>query len=198
MTEIGKAYGGALFQLAREEVLDETIGAQLSLLCGALREDPDYVRLMMTPTLKKSKRLEILQEGLEGKFHEYLMNFLSILVENGTFEEVFSCNEEYRKLYNKAHNIVTVTAYTVIEMDDVLCAKLREKLEAWPEQAKMCKGTIEEWVLQNAKDCRYIYDDITPGCKIDRQYLLDNQKLSKQQCLRASYRLAHILNESFK
>lgn len=129
MTEIGKAYGGALFQLAREEGLDETIGAQLSLLCGALREDPDYVRLMMTPTLKKSKRLEILQEGLEGKFHEYLMNFLSILVENGTFEEVFSCNEEYRKLYNKAHNIVTVTAYTVIEMDDALRAKLCEKLE---------------------------------------------------------------------
>ena len=66
------------------------------------------------------------------------------------------------------------------------------------KQAKMCKGTIEEWVLQNAKDCRYIYDDITPGCKIDRQYLLDNQKLSKQQCLRASYRLAYILNECFK
>ena len=66
------------------------------------------------------------------------------------------------------------------------------------KRAKMCKGTIEEWVLQNAKDCRYIYDDITPNCKIDRQYLLDNQKLSKQQCLRSAYRLAHILNETMK
>lgn len=129
MTEIGKAYGGALFQLAREEGLDETIGAQLTTLCGALREDPDYVRLMAAPTLKKSKRLEILQETFEGKVHEYILNFMSILVENGTFEALFSCNEEYRKLYNKAHNIVTVTAYTVIEMDDALAAKLREKLE---------------------------------------------------------------------
>ena len=66
------------------------------------------------------------------------------------------------------------------------------------KRAKMCEGTIEDWVLQNAKDIRYIYDDLTPGCSIDRQYLLDNQKLSKQQCLRASYRLAHILNECFK
>ena len=87
MTEIGKAYGGALFQLAREEGLDETIGAQLKVLCEALREDPDYVRLMMTPTLKKSKRLEILGESFSGKIHEYVLNFLSILVENGTFEE---------------------------------------------------------------------------------------------------------------
>ena len=66
------------------------------------------------------------------------------------------------------------------------------------KRAKMCRGTVEEWVLQNAKDCRFIYDDITPGVKIDRQYLLDNQKLSKQQCLRAAYRLAHILNECLK
>ena len=66
------------------------------------------------------------------------------------------------------------------------------------KRAKMCEGTIEEWVLQNAKDIRYIYDDLTPGCHIDRDYLLKNQKLSKQQCLRASYRLAHILNECFK
>ena len=66
------------------------------------------------------------------------------------------------------------------------------------KRAKMCEGTIEEWIVQNAKDCRYIYNDIVPDCKIDRQYLLDNQKLSKQQCLRASYRLAHILNEIFK
>ena len=66
------------------------------------------------------------------------------------------------------------------------------------KQAKMCKGTIEEWVLQNAKDCRYIYDITEPNCKIDREFLLENQKLSKQQCLRASYRLAYILNECFK
>lgn len=78
--------------------------------------------------------------------------------------------------------------------------KFRIALDTLPakQREKMCKGTIEEWVLQNAKECRYIYDDITPNCKIDRQYLLDNQKLSKQQCQRASYRLAHILNECFK
>ncbi len=78
--------------------------------------------------------------------------------------------------------------------------KFRIALDTLPskKREKMCKGTIEQWVLQNAKECRFIYDDITPNCNIDRKYLLDNQKLSKQQCLRASYRLAHILNECFK
>ena len=129
MTEIGKAYGGALFRLAREEGLDETIGQQFDVLCGALGEDPDYVRLMTTPTLKKTRRLEILQETFGGRLHDYLMNFLSILVENNTFAEVFACREEYRRLFNQAHGIVTVTAYTAVEMDGDLSARLCEKLE---------------------------------------------------------------------
>lgn len=128
MTEIGKAYGGALFRLAREEGLDETIGGQLDILCGALGEDPDYVRLMMTPTLKKTKRLEILQETFGGKLHGYLMNFLSILVENGTFAEIFACREEYRRLFNQSHGIVTVTACTAVEMEPALAEALRQKL----------------------------------------------------------------------
>lgn len=66
------------------------------------------------------------------------------------------------------------------------------------KRAKMCEGTIEEWIIQNAKDTRYIYDILKPGDRIDREFLLDNQKISKLQCLRASYRLAHILNECFK
>ena len=78
--------------------------------------------------------------------------------------------------------------------------KFRTELDKLPQKRreKICKGSIEEWVLQNAKECRFIYDDITPNCNIDRKYLLNNQELSKRQCLRASYRLAHILNECFK
>jgi hypothetical protein len=78
--------------------------------------------------------------------------------------------------------------------------KFRVALDKLPKKKidKICKGTIEEWVLQNAKDCRYIYDILEPNCKLDREFLLEHQKLSKQQCLRASYRLAYILNECFK
>ena len=66
------------------------------------------------------------------------------------------------------------------------------------KRAKICKGTTADWLIQNAKDCRYIYDEIDRGDHIDYDYILRNQKLSKQQCLRASYRLAHVLNECLK
>ncbi len=66
------------------------------------------------------------------------------------------------------------------------------------KRAKMCQGTTADWLVQNAKDCRYIYDEIDREDHIDYSYILRNKKLSKQQCLRASYRLAHVLNECLK
>ena len=66
------------------------------------------------------------------------------------------------------------------------------------KRAKICKGTTADWLVQNAKDCRYIYNEIDREDHIDYNYILRNKKLSKQQCLYASYRLAHVLNECFK
>lgn len=75
--------------------------------------------------------------------------------------------------------------------------KFRQALDKTPakKRAKMCKGTTADWLVQNAKDCRCIYEDVQRGDQIDTKYVLANKKLSKQQCLRASYRLAHVLNE---
>lgn len=66
------------------------------------------------------------------------------------------------------------------------------------KRAKICQGTTEDWLLRTAKDCRYIYEEIERGGRIDYDYILDHKKLSKHQCLCAAYRLAHILNECLK
>ena len=110
MTEIGKAYGGSLFMLAREEGLDAAIGEELTSLCGALREDYDFVRLMVTPTLKKSKRLEILAETFEGKVHEYVLNFMSILVRTARLKRSFRVQK------NIAHFITVNTASLISQL----------------------------------------------------------------------------------
>lgn len=72
-----------------------------------------------------------------------------------------------------------------------------DKLSA-KKRAKMCEGTTADWLVQNAKDCRYIYSEIDRDDHIGHDYIIRNKKLSKLQCLRASYRLAHILNECLK
>ena len=66
------------------------------------------------------------------------------------------------------------------------------------QRAKMCQGTTADWLVQSAKDCRYIYEEIDRGGSIDDQYIYDHKRLSQQQCLLAAYRLAHVLNDVLK
>ena len=66
------------------------------------------------------------------------------------------------------------------------------------KRAKICKGTLDEWVVETAKDCRAIYDWAKPGDDLSRDFLLKHRKLSVQQYQRASNRLAYILNETMR
>ena len=115
MTEIGNAYGNALFLLARDEGRDGELLSQLEDICTILRDNPDYIKLLSSPSVKKAKRIELLGESFGGRVDEYLMNFMCILAENNTFAELPACLEAYRRLYNEHHGIIEVTAYTAVD-----------------------------------------------------------------------------------
>ena len=77
----------------------------------------------------------------------------------------------------------------------------RRELDTWsPAQIKkVCKGTIEDWAAENAKQCRPIYDWIEAlDHRIDTSFLVEHRALSEMQVRKAAYRLAHVLNECFK
>lgn len=69
------------------------------------------------------------------------------------------------------------------------------------EREAIAAGTPREWLEQNARDCRMIYDWIKPGQQIVKKdsngLLLEVRAVAEQQVLRAGYRLARILNELF-
>ena len=79
-------------------------------------------------------------------------------------------------------------------------AKFKAKMDnlSPKKRAKMCEGTVEDWALETAKDCRVIYDWAKPNDNIDREFLLKRRKLTLQQYHRSVYRLAHVLNECMK
>ena len=53
MTEFAKMYGGSLFELAAEEGADGAILTQLEECLGLLGANPDYLKLLSTPSLPK-------------------------------------------------------------------------------------------------------------------------------------------------
>ena len=56
MTETAKMYGGSLYDLAAEEGLETRILGELDEVQQLLKQNPDYLRLLSTPSIPKKER----------------------------------------------------------------------------------------------------------------------------------------------
>lgn len=129
MTQTAKIYGDALYDLAREEGLDKAMLPQLDMTAALFRDNPDYLRLLMTAALSKEERCALLDEALRGKVELYLLNFLKILCEKEHLRQLTGCAQEFRLRYNADHGILAATAVTAAPLTPVLRQKMSKKLE---------------------------------------------------------------------
>ena len=146
MTEVGSVYGEALYSLAREEGLSESILEELKALRAGFSQEPDYVRLLSAPSLSKEERCQIVDGSFRGMVHPYVLNFLKILTEKGYARHFSGCCDAYQELYNAEHGILPVNAVTAVPLTGEQTERLSAKL------SKMTGKTIE---LRNR---------VEPGC----------------------------------
>ena len=107
-------YGGALYDLAKDEGLSAQILADLGAFAAVFRENPDYRRLLTEPSIPKAEREALLDEAWKDALHPYTLNFVKLLCANGTVSQLPDCE----------------TVYRAAPIREELQEKLRQKLEA--------------------------------------------------------------------
>ena len=130
MTQVGSVYGEALYDLCKEEDLTDTVLQQMAVLEKSFAQEPDFLRLLATPSLSKQERCDILDGSLREKVHPYVLNFLKILTEKGYSRYFPDCCAAYREHYNLDNGILTVKAVTAMPLTKAQSEKLSQKLAA--------------------------------------------------------------------
>ena len=128
MTQIGSVYGEALYGLAKDEDLSNSILNELLVLGESFRQEPDFIRLLSSPNLTKVERCQILDDSFRSKVHPYILNFLKILTEKNYIRHFSSCCDAYTDLYNQDNGILVVTAVTAVALQEHQKEKLTRKL----------------------------------------------------------------------
>ena len=128
MTEVANNYGGALYELARDEGLSQQLLEEISALCDSFRDEPGFIQLLSAPSIPKEERCQIIDNCFREKLHPYVLNFLKILTERGYVRDFAECCQVFRKRYNDDNGILPVTAVTAIPLDEALQRKLTAKL----------------------------------------------------------------------
>ena len=147
MTEVAKTYGDALYDLSVEEKLSDEMLEEVNALSDAFMENPDFIKLLSTPALGKSERLAVLDNSFGGKVHAHVLNFMKILIENGTIGEFSGCAAQFRSRYNKDHNIEEVTAVTAVALSQELTDKLVAKLETMTGKKVVLTNKVDPSIL---------------------------------------------------
>lgn len=128
MSQVASAYAQALYDLAKEENLTETILQQLTALQQSFDSEPDFLRLMDAANLPKEERCQILDDSFRGKTEPYVLNFMKILTEKGYIRYFSECAKAYRDVYNTDHGILPVQAVTAVPLRQDQILRLTEKL----------------------------------------------------------------------
>ena len=147
MTQVGSVYGEALYDLARSENLDEAILNELDVLAQSFDAEPDFIKLLGTPSLSKEERCRILDDSFRGKVQPYVLNFLKILTEKGYMRHFSHCCEAYRECYNRDHGILVVTAVTAVALTAAQQARLTEKLSGITGKTVQLRNRVDPGVL---------------------------------------------------
>ena len=147
MTETAKMYGGSLYDLAAEEGLETRILGELDEVQQLLKQNPDYLRLLSTPSIPKKERCGLPDEALRGQVHLYVLNFLKILCEKGSLRELSGCARAYRIRYNQAHGILEATAISAVSLTEQQRAALHAKLESLTGKTIDLKTKVDAKVL---------------------------------------------------
>ena len=129
MTHFAREYGGALFALAGKENLTDRIMDELNMLSQLLAENPKYLRLLATRSMDGAMRKQLLDEALRGRIHDYLLNFLKLLIDRGAVSNVGECIDAYTEMYNEMYGIEKASVVSATELTEEEKDAVRTKLE---------------------------------------------------------------------
>lgn len=126
-----KVYGEAFFEIG-EELGDEglkSILEEITALSKVFDENPEFIKVMMTPTIPLNEKTDIVKEIIEkGNVSEMTGNLLYLLTEKNRMNCFKGIVKEYREQYNIHFKLADITVTTPEPISEKMRAKIIEKM----------------------------------------------------------------------
>ena len=125
---VSNTYGEALFELAVEEGKEDVFLDEIVVIRQAIRENPDFSRLMEHPQILKEQKLEVLENVFNGRISDELMGFLSLIVTKDRYDDIDSILEYYVNGIKALKGVGVASVKSAAELSDNLKKEIEKKL----------------------------------------------------------------------
>lgn len=152
---LARRYAKALFELAREKGILDTVHAELKAFHKILSETPELQHFFLSPEIGREGKIKFIEQKFQDQFSALFINFLFVLIRKGRqglFPEIVS---EFEHLYDRYQNRIRASAISARPLSEEELKLLKEQL------VKQYQATFE---IEN-----YVDPDILGGLilKID-------------------------------
>lgn len=141
--EITSRYSKALFAYAQDANSLDAVHEDMNVLLQVAKENPDMLRLLSDPIIRKNQKEEFLS-SFSDKFSSETKNFLDFLLEYRRFESLTAIIEAFNTLYDEYKNIASGTAVSAIKLNEDELSRI--------SQAYAKKYGFKELILTNKVD----------------------------------------------
>ena len=134
---ISKTYGEALYELAIERDMVDTMLEEVSGLITILSKNTDFTKLMNHPKIVREEKEEIMERVFKGRISDELTGFLKIIISNGRYGEVLPALQYYVARVKELKNIGIAYVTTAMELSSEQKAEVEKRLIDTTKYVKM-------------------------------------------------------------
>jgi len=125
---VSKAYGEALYELAKEKNSESAMLEEVTALQTILKDNPELSSMMRNPRLSKEERLDLIKSIFENRLSDDLLSFLCILEEKNRSSEADAIFTYFADRIKEDEGIGTAYVTTAFEPDAEMKKKIYDKI----------------------------------------------------------------------
>ncbi len=127
MEQAAEVYARALFEVASERGVLDTIREQLAQFADVLSTNHTLQTFFFSPYLSTDEKKDGLGRLIEGA-EETFMSFLETLVERHRMPEIFHIRARYEELWDAEMKRLPVEVTSAVELDDAFVRDIGERI----------------------------------------------------------------------
>ena len=127
-SKISVRYARALFESAKEKGILDNIRKDM-LQVQTVAQAPEFKYLLVSPVIKQSQKLKLLEQVLGGRVHQLTISLLALVVRNGREEYIPGIARYFVELYKKQKGILSATFTTASPTSTALMNKVKKVVE---------------------------------------------------------------------
>ncbi|MFQ5708332.1 MAG: ATP synthase F1 subunit delta [bacterium] len=146
-TILARRYARALFELARERDILESIRNEVALFNQNLQSSPSFRHFLNSPQLNPGEKQKVVEDLFQDRVSNVFFNFVLVLLKKnrqGLFAVIV---KEFQTLFDQYKRKLRAATITAVPLDDATKSKLTETLSRTFDSDVQIENRIDPRIL---------------------------------------------------